>query len=152
MRSGYIFGSWGVCLEALGAILERLGQKLGYLWRSWRQVGTLLAGCWGKDGEDEPRKRTSIEKGWLKAMNGAAAAGIRARVGGCLELEFRDLEGLDGLDTRSNTPWRLPSAGAGGYPVRCARQATTVPNLRLEIEESCLKNQSNSVQNSRKNR
>ena len=43
-----------------------------------------------------------------------AAAGIRARVGGCLELEFRDLEGLDGSDTRFNTPWRLPSAGAGG--------------------------------------
>ena len=36
------------------------------------------------------------------------------------------------------------------YPVRCARQAATVPNLRLEIEESCLKNLSNSVQNSRK--
>jgi hypothetical protein len=36
--------------------------------------------------------------------------------------------------------------------VRCARQAATVPNLRLEIKESCLKNHSNSVQNSRKNR
>jgi len=24
--------------------------------------------------------------------------------------------------------------------VRCARQAATVPNLRLEIKESCLKN------------
>jgi hypothetical protein len=46
----------------------------------------------------------------------------------------------------------LPLAGAGGYPVRCARQVATVPNLRLEIEESCLKNQSNSVQNSMKNR
>ena len=57
------------------------------------------------------------------------------RVGGCLELEFRDLEGLDGLDTRFNTPWRLPLAGAGGYPMRCARKAATVPNLRLEIRE-----------------
>ena len=56
----------------------------------------------------------------------AAAASGR---GGCLELEFRDLEGLDGLDTRFNTPWRLPAAGAGGYPVRCARQAATVPEL-----------------------
>ena len=80
------------------------------------------------------------------------AAGVRARVGGCLELEFRDLERLDGLVSRFNTPWRLPSAGAGGYPVRCARQAATVPNLRLEIEESCLKNHLNSVQNSEKNR
>ena len=34
--------------------------------------------------------------------------------------------------------------------MRCARQAATVPNLRLEIEESCLKNHSNSVQNLRK--
>ena len=55
------------------------------------------------------------------------ARSVRARVGGCLELEFRDLEGLDGLDTRFNTPWRLPLAGAGGYPVRCARKAATVP-------------------------
>ena len=80
------------------------------------------------------------------------ARGVWARVGGCLELDFKDLEGLDGLVTRFNTPWRLPLAGAGEYPVRCARQAATVPNLRLEIEESCLKNQSNSVQNSRENR
>ena len=42
-------------MEALGAILGHLGEKLGYLGRSWRQVGTLLAGCWDKDGEDEPR-------------------------------------------------------------------------------------------------
>ena len=34
------------------------------------------------------------------------ARSVRARVGGCLELEFRDLEGLDGLETRFNTPWR----------------------------------------------
>ena len=50
-----------------------------------------------------------MENGWLKAMNagrdGAAVDGL-ARVGGCLELEFRDLERLDGLDTRFNTPWR----------------------------------------------
>ena len=41
--------------------------------------------------------RTWRENGWLKAMNSArdgAAAGILARVGGCLELEFRDLERL----------------------------------------------------------
>ena len=41
--------------EALGAILGILGEKLGYLGRSWRQVGTLLAASWDKDGEDEPR-------------------------------------------------------------------------------------------------
>ena len=67
----------------------------------------------------------------MQGMVGARS--VRARVGGCLELEFRDLEGLEGLETRFNTPWRLPLAGAGGYyPVRCARQAATVPNLRLE--------------------
>ena len=54
-RFGYILGSWGIWLEALGAILGHLGEKLGYLGRSWRQVGTLLAACWDKDGEDEPR-------------------------------------------------------------------------------------------------
>ena len=63
---------------------------------------------------------------------------IRARVGGCLELKIRKFQIL-------SRPW----PGAGGYPVRCARQAATVPNLRLEIEESCLKNLSNSVQNSK---
>ena len=119
-------------MEALGAILGHLGEKLGYLGRSWRQDGTLLAGCWDEAGEDEPRKRTWIEKEWLKATNTAAAAGIRARVGGCLELEFKDLEGLDGLDTRFNTPWRLPLAGAGGYPVRCARKTATVPTSIFE--------------------
>ena len=87
-------------------------------------------------------------EGWCDTVD---ARSVWARVGGCLELEFRDLEGLDGLDTRFNTPWRLPAAGAGGYTVRCARQAATVPNLRPEIEESCLKNLSNSVQISTKN-
>ena len=71
------------------------------------------------------------------------ARGVRARIGGCLKLEFRDLEGL--------TDWIrdlvTPVPGAGGYPVRCTRQAATVPNLRLEIEESCFENQLNSVQN-----
>ena len=32
--TSYIFGTWGVLLEALGAILGRLGQKLGCLGRS----------------------------------------------------------------------------------------------------------------------
>ena len=45
-------GGW---LEALGAILEHLGEKLGYLGRSWHQDGTLLAGCWDNKREDEPR-------------------------------------------------------------------------------------------------
>ena len=47
--------SWGVLLEALGAILGRLGQKLGYPGRCWLQVGSILAASWDKDGEDEPR-------------------------------------------------------------------------------------------------
>ena len=42
-------------MEALGAVLGRLGQKLGDLRRSWPQIGTLLAACWDEDGEDEPR-------------------------------------------------------------------------------------------------
>ena len=45
--------SW-VWLEALGAILGHRGEKLGYLGQFWRQVGTVLAGCWDKDGEDGP--------------------------------------------------------------------------------------------------
>ena len=51
----HIFGSWGILLEALEAILERLGQKLGCLGRSWPEVGTFLAARWDKDGENEPR-------------------------------------------------------------------------------------------------
>ena len=39
------------------------------------------------------------------------ARSVRARVGGCLELQFRDLEGLDGLETRFNT--LAPLRGAG---------------------------------------
>ena len=49
------------------------------------------------------------------------ARSVWAHVRGCLELEFRDLEGLDRLDTRFNTPWRLPLAGAGGYPSNALR-------------------------------
>ena len=36
------------------------------------------------------------------------------------------------------------------YPMRCARQPATVPNLRLKIEESCSEKQLNLVQNWRK--
>ena len=49
------FGSWGIWLEALGAILGRLGQKLGCLGRSWPEVGTLLAAGWDKVGEDDAK-------------------------------------------------------------------------------------------------
>ena len=44
-----------VWLENLGTILGSLGERLGYLGRAWRQVGTLLAAWWRKDGEDERR-------------------------------------------------------------------------------------------------
>ena len=116
-------------LGGLVAILGRLGEKLGYLERSWPQVGTLLAACWDKYGEDDPRE-ANLGRKWVAKGDGRRkrwcapvdARGVWARVGGCLELEFRDLEGLDGVDTRFNTLWRLPLAGAGG---------STVPNLRL---------------------
>ena len=81
----------GVWLEALGAILGHLGEKLGYLGRSWRQDGTLLAGCWDKDGEDEPRQ-ANLGRKWVALGNEicmVAAGSVRARVGGCLELESR---------------------------------------------------------------
>ncbi len=55
-------------MDALGAILGHLGEKLGYLGRSWRQVGTLLAACWDKDGEDEPRKANMGDK-WVDLGN-----------------------------------------------------------------------------------
>ena len=48
-------GLGGSGWRLLGAILGNLGEKLGYLGRSWREVGTFLAACWDKDGEDEPR-------------------------------------------------------------------------------------------------
>ena len=34
------------------------------------------------------------------------ARSVWARVGGCLEVEFKDLAGLDGLETRFNMQWR----------------------------------------------
>ena len=67
-------------------------------------------------------------------MNEGDARSVRARVGGCLELEFRDLEGLDGLDTRF-TRRGAASRGRRIYPVRCARKAATVPNLRQGCHE-----------------
>ena len=70
MSGAVLRASWG----RLGAILGHLGEK-GYFGRSWRQDGTLLAGCWDKALGNEI---------WCD-MRGA-----RARVGGCLELEFRE--------------------------------------------------------------
>ena len=54
------------------------------------------------------------------------ARSVWARVGGCLELEFRDLEGLDGLVTRFNTPWR--PGGAGGFHIKKLSSALRVPS------------------------
>ena len=76
-----------------------------------------------------------------------AAGSIRARVGGCLELRFRKI--LENLATRF---CHARGQGPADYPVRCARKAATVPNLRLEIEESSFANQSKLVQNWMKNR
>ena len=45
----------GCLVGGCWAILGRLGEKLGYLGRCWPQVGSILAACWDKDGEDEPR-------------------------------------------------------------------------------------------------
>ena len=86
-------------MEALGVILGHLGEKLGYLGRSWRQDGTFLARCWDKDGEDEPRWANLVGK-WVALGNDrwcdtVDARSVWARVGGCLELEFRDLEWTD---------------------------------------------------------
>ena len=68
------------------------------------------------------------------------ARGIWARVGGCLELEFRE-------DSRF-----CHARGQGPADIQCAARDKPPPcrNLRLEIEESCLKNPSNSVENSTK--
>ena len=48
-------GLGGSGWRLFGAILKLFGHMLGYLGRSWPQVGTFLAGYWEKDGEDEPR-------------------------------------------------------------------------------------------------
>ena len=72
--------SWGI-LARSWAILGDLGVKLG---PCWQDVGTKMA----KMSQD---RRTWEENGWLKAMNGGAAGSVRARVGGCLELEFGEI-------------------------------------------------------------
>ena len=75
----------GDLVGGLGAILGRLGQKLNYLGRSWRQVGTLLAGCWDEDREGEPRSANLGGK-WVALVNEAwcytRAAGASGRASG----------------------------------------------------------------------
>ena len=70
-------------MEALGAILGHLGEKLGYLERSWRQVGTLWQHVGGKMAKMSEDIRTWGENGWLKAMkygrDGAAVERLSAR-------------------------------------------------------------------------
>ena len=109
---GVVGGSWGLSWGILArswAILGDLGVKMG---PSWQDVGTTMA----KMSQDWPKMANLSRKSERGRQGMVTAAGIRARVGGCPELEFRDFEELDGLETRFNTPWRLPSAGAGGYP------------------------------------
>ena len=64
-----------------------------------------------------------------------AAAGILARAADPLgPLSRVGNLILDKLDTEVYTrPTTAPRGG--GYPMRCARKAATVPNLRLEIGE-----------------
>ena len=86
-----------------------VGNCRGYLEASWREVGLswaslasiwdLMAACWRKDGE-EKRRDANLERTWVTKGNdrrfdrswGEATAGKIARTGGCLELDFRDLE------------------------------------------------------------
>ena len=51
-----------------------------------------MVACWRKDGEDERRLRNWRENEWLEAMKVELPRSGLARVGRCLELEFRDLE------------------------------------------------------------
>ena len=71
--------SWGI-LATSWTILGDLGVKMG---PCWQHVGTKMA----KMSQDQ---RTWEANGWLEAMRDGPAAGVRARVGGCLELEFRE--------------------------------------------------------------
>ncbi len=79
-----------------------VGDSRGYLGASWREVGLswailasswdLMAACWDKDGEEE-RRDANLERTWVGKARGYASAGsILACTGGCLELEFRELE------------------------------------------------------------
>ena len=82
-------------MEAVGAILRHLGEKLSYLGRYWRQVGTLWQHVGRKMAKKSEEIRTWSELGWLKAtrcVSGGFAGSKIARTGGCLELDFRDLE------------------------------------------------------------
>ena len=142
------WGSWGRSLQkwpeyknehhssvlatfsGLGGSGWRLSElSWGILARSWASLGDLgvkLGPCWqhvgGKMAKKSEDMRTWGENGWLKATNDGSAADILARVGRCLELEFRDLERLDGLDTRSNTPWHPLR---GGRRISRALRATS---------------------------
>ena len=86
-----------------------VGGCRGYLEASWREVGLswailasswdLMAACWDKDGEEE-RRDANLERTWVTKSNegrfggswGEVAGSKIARTGGCLELDFRDLE------------------------------------------------------------
>ena len=62
-------------MEALGEDLGDLGNELGSLGRSWRQVGNFLATCWDEDDQT-----------WLKVANLSrkierGTVGVRAAAG-----------------------------------------------------------------------
>ena len=81
---GLVGGSWGLSwgiLPRIWAILGDLSVKMG---PCWQDVGRKMA----KMIEDQ---RTWEANGWLEAMNVGAAGSVRARVRGCLELEFREI-------------------------------------------------------------
>ena len=98
------------------AILGDLGVKLG---PCWQHVGIKMA----KMSQD---RRTWEENGWLWATRYANARSVRARVGGCLELEFsiwKDwTDWIRDLTRRGACLWQ----GAGGF-IQCAARAKPPP-------------------------
>ena len=56
--------------------------------RTWSELGA----SWKKDDEEEQRD-ANLERTWVTKRNDRQFAGSKiARTGGCLELDFRDLE------------------------------------------------------------
>ena len=64
-------------MEAVRTILRHLGEKLGYLDRSWLEVGTLWQHVGIKMAKKSEEMRTWSELGWVKALRYVSAGGYR---------------------------------------------------------------------------
>ena len=142
-----VLGDFGQARDAqIGSKMGELGAKMEHRWRQdglrWGLSGHLEAdwgsylehfgGSCGRSLQTWPKCKNEHHYGVLATFSGLGGSCWRL-LGLSWGVLARSWSVLGDLDLNLGPSWQhVAWPGAGGYPVRCARQAATVPNLRLE--------------------